>query len=320
LIVTQAIWYLVNALLHPMVAWPPRGSRRLVADALAASRAPTLPSILVYVDCDWNLLRLIMTLRWVLEARKGFFIVVDALAVLEAPIAGAASAAWSATSSALYHLGPDGRAGEAPPRARRVVLLAVQLAGCWLRPLARTLAMELALRTSFGQVDDDSTLRAGMRSSACPPPSTTGALLKGHRIPPAAWMGAVRLSAHSAKGLPWFTASAQASSQNGRLERMRRRRRTKIGKEAWRPEEQTIERRPGGRRSCIREPAEVGVATSVLVTTSARTSTSVEVDLLMCDGMGVPEVVLLSSFARTSMLAAAMGATAENGSIGVADR
>ncbi len=138
---TQAPCDVADALLHPRVAWLSRGRRHLAADALAASRAPTLPNILVYVDCDWNFLMLIMMLCWELEARKGFFIVIDTLAVLAAPTVGAASAACSAISSALCHLGPDGRAGDASPRARRVMPLAARLAGCWWRPLARTLAI-----------------------------------------------------------------------------------------------------------------------------------------------------------------------------------
>ncbi len=84
---------------------------------------------------------LIMMLCWELEVRSGFFIVSVTLAVLAAPIVGVVSVAWSAMSSALYPLGPDGRAGDASPLTRRVMSLAVRLAGCWWRPVARTSAM-----------------------------------------------------------------------------------------------------------------------------------------------------------------------------------
>ncbi len=92
------------------------------------------------------------------------------------------------------------------------------------------------------------------------------------------------------------------------------------GAGTWRSQEQIIKKRPGGRRTCRRKHAEVGVAVIVFVTNFARTSTSVEVDPLKCGGIGVRDFVVLSSSAGTSMSAAATGATAAKGSIGVTDR
>ncbi len=192
---------MLNALLHPRGACESRRRRHITADALAASRAPTMLSIYVYVACFLNLLLLIILLSWVLEARKGFFIVDVFLADQAAPTAGAVSVACSMALSALSHRGPDGRTGEASPLARRVTPLAVWLAGCWWRPWARTSAEQLALRTSNRRMDHDSTLRAGVRSAACPLPSRDGALLVAHRSPPVAWKDAVRLAARSAERL-----------------------------------------------------------------------------------------------------------------------
>ncbi len=223
-----------------------------------------------------------MLLCWELGARsvrpKGqtledSFTVLYILAFDGAPTAGAASAAWSAISSAHSHLRPDGRASDTSPRARRVMSLAVRLAGCWLGPMARTLATQLALRTSPMQLDGTSTWRTGVRSAGGPLLSIAGAPLECHRYPRTVWMSATRLPARSADRLYWVTASAQASSQIGMRSGMRRRR-TRRGAGTKGPKEQTIVMRPGGVRTCRGEIAEVGVAVLVVVASFARTSTS----------------------------------------------
>ncbi len=122
----------------------------LRADALAACRAPTVMPIFVIflLLVNWTFLRLIITLSWELRAGmrsvrpkgqmlEASFTVFDVFAVAGAQAAGAASASWLATSSALCHRGPVGQAGVASSGARMMMLLAALRAGCLTGPMAR---------------------------------------------------------------------------------------------------------------------------------------------------------------------------------------
>ncbi len=74
-----------------------------------------------------------------------------------------------------------------------------------------------------------------------------------------------------------------------------------------------------GGSTCGSIGAEVGVAANSLAASSARTSTSVQMGPLQCDGMGVLDLACLPSFARTSMSTAATAAAAAVSSIDVTD-
>ncbi len=182
--------------------------------------------------------------------------------------------------------------------------LAAWLAGGRLRPMARTLAKQLALRTSPKQLDGASAWGTGVRSAEGPLLSIAGALLKGHHYPRTVWTSATRLPARSADRLYWNTASAQASSQIGmRLGMMRRRKGRGAGKDG--PKEEYMRTGPGGRRNCKGETAKVGVAAFVVAASFAQTSTSAAATGergRANDGVGVAGTLLPSRSAATPTL------------------